>query len=79
MDRKQALLVLVEDIVELDVLCSRARAMTEGLASDFFGKEKPDPHELVLDYPKVRAYIDIANDYVFQLGKKLEELCREGV
>lgn len=75
----KCLLSISNELLDLYVMLERAHAVTGNLTSEYFGDRKEE-HEkdggvkLVFFYEGARIFSWIANDYVFEALKFVEEL-----
>ena len=73
------LLSISNELLDLYVMLERAKAVTGNLTTDYFGDRKEE-HEkdrgakLVFYYEEARIFSGIANDYVFEALKFVEEI-----
>lgn len=77
MDKKAALNVLGEELLQLSVACEKAFAIADSLQQDYFGPEKPNALMLEYQYSRYSQYCYIVGDYLFEMSKMLKQLLGE--
>lgn len=60
-------------LMEIGLKCERAYHVC-AILTDFFGANKPDAADLVLEYPRNQAFAFVVMDYLEAMDKMIKDL-----
>lgn len=79
MSRKQAIILLDSELMDIQVNCEKAIAAAAVVAGECFGDTNPDPDMLKYYYNHFQMLSSIVLDYVCEAKKTLDKIREEAV